>query len=212
MPCDPPIARRAVQTVSIDKSQGVQVILNNESLAAQVLTSKCSEVPRRLEPGLISLPAPLHPFLPRPSPVLDSPLSGCTTNRRAPITPRKDEGERRRGCTASAAHRRECAFGAQLNVIIPGEQFEGGEYKEFALPEQEYRAPCPMLICSRTPTIDGVLPPMWQLHTAFRLPPLRPPPLPSSLAPTHPREQPLPMIVFSSSRNGTPRRKRWTPP
>merc|ERR1711988_1871623 len=59
-------ATGVVQTVSIDKSQGVQVILNNESLAAQVLTSKCSE----------------------------------------------------------------------LNVIIPGEQFEGGEYKEFALPEQ----------------------------------------------------------------------------
>lgn len=55
-----------VNTVSIDKSQGIQVILNEASLKAEILTAKCSE----------------------------------------------------------------------LNVIVPGSEFEGGEYKEFALPEQ----------------------------------------------------------------------------
>jgi len=55
-----------VHTVSIDKSQGIQVILNEASLKAEILTAKCSE----------------------------------------------------------------------LNVIVPGSEFEGGEYKEFALPEQ----------------------------------------------------------------------------
>jgi adenylyl cyclase-associated protein len=55
-----------VHTIAIDKSQGVQVILNEASLGAEILTAKCSE----------------------------------------------------------------------LNVIVPGSEFEGGEYKEFALPEQ----------------------------------------------------------------------------
>ena len=55
-----------VHTISIDKSQGIQVILNEQSLGAEVLTAKCSE----------------------------------------------------------------------LNVIVPGSEFESGEYKEFALPEQ----------------------------------------------------------------------------
>jgi len=59
-------ATGTVHTISIDKSQGIQVILNEASLKAEVLTAKCSE----------------------------------------------------------------------LNVIVPGSEFQSGEYKEFALPEQ----------------------------------------------------------------------------
>jgi len=55
-----------VHTISIDKSQGIQIILNEQSLGAELLTAKCSE----------------------------------------------------------------------LNVIVPGSEFESGEYKEYALPEQ----------------------------------------------------------------------------
>lgn len=39
-----------VQTVSIDKSSGIQVILNKESFEAEILTAKCSEL-NLLVPG-----------------------------------------------------------------------------------------------------------------------------------------------------------------